>query len=113
MIQILHNPRCSKSRGCLAFIEQSGKEYQVINYLKTVLTFDELNILISKLKIKPLELVRKNEPVWIEKYKGKNMTDKEIISAMAEHPILIERPIIINGDNAVIARPPENAASII
>ena len=113
MIQILHNPRCSKSRGCLAFLEQSGKEYEVINYLKADPSIEELRVIISKLTIKPLELVRKKEPVWIEKYEGKNLTDADIIQAMAEHPILIERPIVINGEKAVIGRPVENAASII
>ena len=113
MIQIFHNTRCGKSRGCLAFIKDSGKAYEVIKYLETPPTFQELSEVIRKLNISPLELVRQNESVWIESFKDKKMTDVEIIHAMITHPILIERPIVINGDKAVIARPAENAKEII
>lgn len=113
MIQIFHNSRCGKSRECLAFIEDSGKEFEVIKYLENVPTIEELTEIIRKLNIKPLELVRQKEKIWIDTYKIKTMTDHEIIKAMIKNPILIERPIVINGEKAVIARPLENAKSIL
>ena len=113
MIQVFHNPRCTKSRECLAFLEDSEKEYEIIKYLETPPTFDELSDIIKKLNIKPIELVRRKEPLWIEKFKSKKLSDKQIIEAMVANPILIERPIVINGDKAMIARPLEKAAAII
>jgi arsenate reductase (glutaredoxin) len=113
MIQIYHNSRCGKSRECLAFLEDSGQEYEVIKYLDTNPTFDKLKIIISKLNIKPIELVRQKEKIWVENYKSTTLTDDEIISAMISNPILIERPIVINGNKAVIARPLTKAMSII
>ena len=113
MIQIYHNSRCTKSRECLAFIEDSGIEYEVIKYLDNVPTFDELKTIIEKLDLKPIELVRQKEQVWLENFKNTTMTDDEIIQAMISNPILIERPIVINGDKAVIARPLEKAVTIL
>jgi arsenate reductase len=113
MIKILHNARCTKSRECLAFLEDSGKEYEVVKYLETPPTFEELKQIIKMLNIKPIALVRQKETVWVEKYKNKKLTDKQIIQAMVSNPILIERPIVINGDKAIIARPLEKAADII
>jgi arsenate reductase len=113
MIQIYHNSRCGKSRECLVFLEKSGQEYEIIKYLEDVPTFEELKEIIKKLGIKPLELVRKKEKTWIENFKDKQLSDDEIINAMILNPILIERPIVINGNKAVIARPLENAASIL
>ena len=113
MIQIYHNSRCGKSRECLAFLEDSGQEYEVIKYLVTTPTFDELKIIISKLNIKPIELVRQKEKIWVENFKNKTLTDDQIIAAMISNPILIERPIVINGNKAVIARPLTKAMSII
>ena len=113
MIQIYHNSRCTKSRECLAFIEDSGIEYEVIKYLDNVPTFDELKTIIEKLDLKPIELVRQKEQVWLENLKNTTMTDDEIIQAMISNPILIERPIVINGDKAVIARPLEKAVTIL
>lgn len=113
MIQIYHNSRCTKSRECLAFIEDSGIEYEVIKYLDNVPTFDELKTIIEKLDLKPIELVRQKEQVWLENFKDTTMTDDEIIQAMISNPILIERPIVINGDKAVIARPMEKAVTIL
>lgn len=113
MIQIYHNARCSKSRECLAFMEETGQEFEVIKYLDDVPSFEELKSIIGKLGIKPIELVRQKEKIWIENFKGKEMSDDEVIQAMILNPILIERPIIINGDKAIIARPIEKAAAII
>ncbi|WP_369047808.1 arsenate reductase (glutaredoxin) [Tenacibaculum sp. UWU-22] len=113
MIKIYHNPRCSKSRQGLAILEQSGKEFEVVKYLDNTLSEKELTEIIALLHIKPIELVRKNEQIWKDNFKGKNLSDTDIIKAMAENPKLIERPIVINGNKAVIGRPPESIQEII
>ena len=79
MITIYHNPRCGKSREGLALIQQSGKPFEVVKYLEEVPTLEELTLIINKLKLNPLELVRQKEAIWIEKYKGKTLTDFEIM----------------------------------
>ena len=104
MIQIYHNQRCGKSRSCLLFLEESDKEFEIINYLNTPPTAVELTLLLKKLNFKPIELVRQKEKIWIENYKGKTLTDNQIIQAMAENPILIERPIIVKDNQAIIGR---------
>ncbi len=113
MINIYHNPRCSKSRQGLALLEESGKEFEIIKYLEDKLSVDKLESIISKLGIKPIELIRKNEAIWKSSYKGKTLSDREIIEAMVTNPKLIERPIVINGTKAVVGRPPETILNII
>jgi arsenate reductase len=104
MIQIYHNPRCGKSRNCLAFIQESEKEYEIINYLQETPSFDELRALLEKLDLEPIQLVRQKEKIWIENYKNKQLSEDEIIQAMVLNPILIERPIVVIGDKAIIGR---------
>ncbi|WP_299008289.1 arsenate reductase (glutaredoxin) [uncultured Tenacibaculum sp.] len=113
MIKIYHNPRCSKSRQSLEILENSGKEFKTVKYLDTIPSEEELKGVISLLNISPIDLVRKNEKIWKEEYKGKELSDAEIIKAMVENPKLIERPIVINGNKAVVGRPPENIKEII
>lgn len=113
MIQIYHNPRCGKSRNCMLFLEESNNEFEVINYLKTPPTASELVALLKKLKFKPIDLVRQKETIWIENYKDKKLTDAEIIQAMAENPILIERPIVIKNGEAIVGRDLEKVGSFI
>lgn len=113
MITIYHNPRCTKSRQGLQLLEESGKKFEVVKYLDDIPTEEELTNIIKLLDIKPIELVRKNEVVWKENYKGKELSDKEMIKAMIQNPKLIERPIIINGNKAVIGRPTEKILDII
>jgi len=113
MISIYHNPRCSKSRQGLALLEQSGKEFEIVNYLEDKLSFDKLENIISKLGIKPIELIRKNEAIWKSDYKSKILSDREIIDAMVTNPKLIERPIVVNKTKAVVGRPTETILSII
>jgi arsenate reductase len=113
MIKIYHNPRCSKSREGLAVLENSKKEFEIVKYLDAVPSKDELTKIIRLLDISPLQLVRKNEKIWKENFKGKELTDAEIIIAMVQNPKLIERPIIINNKKAVIGRPSENILTII
>lgn len=107
MIKIYHNPRCRKSREGLLELTNSGKEFEVIEYLKNVPSKKELEEVLSFLNISPDELVRKNEAVWKDNFKGKELTDEEIVEAMIANPKLIERPIIIKGNKAIIGRPKE------
>lgn len=113
MITIYHNPRCSKSREGLTYLEDKGVQYKITKYLDEPLTKEELTDILRKLNFKPIELVRTKEEIWKELTKDKNLDDNEIIEAMVKYPRLIERPIIINGDKAVIARPTENIDTII
>lgn len=113
MIQIYHNPRCGKSRNCLAFIDQSNQEYEIIPYLTETPSFDELKSLLQKLDLQPIQLVRTKEKIWIENYKGKTMNDDEIIQAMIDNPILIERPIVVKDGKAIIGRDPDLVAAFL
>ncbi len=113
MIKIYHNPRCRKSREGLELLEKSGTEFEVIKYLEDVPSADELGEIIKFLGIPATDLVRKNEAVWKENYKGKTLTDDEIVKAMIQHPKLIERPIVTKGTKAVIGRPAERIKDIL
>ena len=113
MITIYHNPRCSKSRQGLSILEESGKEFEVVKYLDTPLNSEELSNIIEQLGIKPIDLVRKNEAIWKENFKDKDLSDQEAIKVMVENPKLIERPIVVNNGKAVVGRPPEKINTIL
>lgn len=112
-MKIYHNPRCSKSRQTLSLIEEKNKEIEIIEYLKTPATVEELESILEKLGIKAIDLVRKKEQIWIEDYKGRDLTDKKIIEAMVENPNIMERPIVIDGNKAIIGRPPEKVLTFM
>lgn len=112
-MKIYHNPRCSKSRQGLAILEDSKLTFETIKYLDTPISKEELTDIIKLLAIAPIDLVRKNESIWKENFKGKELSDAEVITAMVENPKLIERPIVINNGKAVIGRPPEIIKSIL
>lgn len=109
---IFHNNRCSKSRCALDFLNEQHIEYEVFNYLDGIAK-EKLQEVIQMLGIKPEELVRKVEQIYKDNYKGKMLTDDEWIDAMVQHPVLIERPIVINGDKAVIGRPIERVIDLV
>ena len=113
MITIYHNPRCTKSREGLCEIENLNQPVEIRKYLDEPFTKIELEEVIKKLNISPIELVRTKESIWIENYKGKELSDTQIVQAMLENPKLIERPIIVNGNKAVIARPKEKINAIL
>ncbi|WP_119792259.1 arsenate reductase (glutaredoxin) [Flavobacterium anhuiense] len=113
MIQIYHNPRCGKSRNCLAFIEKSNQDFEIIPYLTETPSFDQLKTLLGQLNLEPIQLIRIKEKIWIENFKGKTLSDDEIINAMVENPILIERPIVVKDGKAIIGRDPELVASFL
>jgi len=104
MIEVLHNPRCSKSRAGIKYLDEKGIKYKIVNYLKEPLTKEQLQEILKKLNMKPSELVRKKEKLFRE-LNLKEASEDEILEAMVENPKLIERPIVINGDKAVVARP--------
>lgn len=110
---IYHNPKCTKSRQTLGLLEESGAEPKVIEYLKTPPTAAELKGILAKLGMKPEQLVRKGEDVYKEKFAGKTLTDAQWIEALVKNPILIERPIVVSGDRAVLGRPPENVKALM
>jgi arsenate reductase len=112
-MKIYHNPRCAKSRQTLALLQENGVEPEVVLYLKTIPTVEALKSLVSKLGIHPLQLIRKGEPAWKENFKEKDLSDDEILSAMVAYPKLIERPIVVKGQKAVLGRPPENVLEFI
>ncbi|TRO66334.1 arsenate reductase (glutaredoxin) [Christiangramia sabulilitoris] len=113
MLKIYHNARCSKSREGLEILEKSGREYEVIEYLKEPLSENELEQLVKKLDIAPIQLVRKNEKVWKENYKDKDLSDRELITVMVKNPKLIERPVVETERKAVIGRPPSDIEKLL
>ncbi len=96
MIQIYHNPRCGKSRDCLTQIKAFTTEIEIKLYLSNPLSVEELTTIVSKLNIKPIDLVRINEKIWIENYKNKNWNDKDVLEIIFQNPLLMQRPIVIN-----------------
>ena len=111
-MKIYHNPRCSKSREALAIVKKNTSKFEIVEYLKNPLTVKEIKVLLPQLNINASELVRTQEAIWKDKYKGKILTDNEIINIMAKNPKLIERPIVEHNNKAVIGRPPENVLSL-
>lgn len=113
MIKIYHNPRCRKSREGLQILKDYKKEFEIIKYLENIPTEGDLCNILYLLNIAPIELVRKKEQIWKDNYKGKRLSGKDIIKAMAKHPKLIERPIVVNGKKAIIGRPAELIIAIL
>ena len=101
-LTIYHNPRCSKSRKALEKLTEKGAEIEVVEYLKTPLTKKILKNLLMKLNMKPMDIIRTNEDVFKQKFKGKNFTDDEWIQILIENPILLQRPIVVGEYKAEI-----------
>ncbi len=112
-MKIYHNPRCRKSREGLQILEDSGAAFETVLYLENPPSEKELKSIISKLGITPRELVRTGEADWKENFKGRDLSDDEIIKAMVSYPKLIERPIVVKGDKAVVGRPPEKIKELL
>ncbi len=113
-MQIYHNPRCSKSRQTLALLNENGIEPEIVLYLEQPPTAVELKKIIGKLGITARELLRKGESDYKEQGMADNsLSDAQLIDAMCRYPRLIERPIVIDGERAVLGRPPENVLSLI
>ncbi len=113
MIRILHNPRCGKSRAGLKFLQERGIEPEIIKYLDDTPTAEEFKSILKKMGAKPTDVLRKNESIFKENYKGKEFSDDEWIDIMVSNPKLIERPIVINGNKAVLGRPAEDIEKVL
>jgi arsenate reductase len=109
----LHNPRCSKSRAALELVRNAGVELPVREYLQEPLTVDELRRIVQLLGVRPIDIVRRGEAQYAALGLGEATPDEEVLRAMAEHPILIERPIVVRGGRAVVGRPPERVQEIL
>ncbi|XQW86387.1 arsenate reductase (glutaredoxin) [Thalassotalea piscium] len=112
MFTIYHNPRCSKSRQTLALLEEKGVDITIVEYLKNPLTESEIKSLLTKLDKSPIEMMRTKEAEFSEQ-NLKGADDLTLIKAMSNTPKLIERPIVVKGNKAVIGRPPENVLTLI
>ena len=111
---IFHNPRCSKSRQALGLLQEQGIEPEVVEYLKTPLSTQTLQNLCQKLGANVVDMMRTKEREFKELGLGdRGVTDDELLQAMTQNPILLERPIVVCGDKAVIGRPPENVLELI
>ncbi|MCR9171737.1 MAG: arsenate reductase (glutaredoxin) [bacterium] len=109
---VYHNPRCSKSRMAVQYLEAEGKSFDVVEYLKEIPSAEELDQVLNLLGMEPEELLRKNEADFKENFKGKELSRSEWIEAMRAYPKIIERPIVIKGKKAVVARPTEKIVEL-
>ena len=112
-ITIYHNPRCGKSREGLKLLEEAGVEFQTRLYLKDPVSKEELSEVVQKLGISAEGLLRKKEAIFKEEYANKSLSEEDCLDAMLTHPKLIERPIVVNGDKAIIGRPPSLISDIL
>ena len=113
-VTIYHNPRCSKSRQALQLLRDQGIEPEIVEYLKTPPTADELDAVLAKLGLEPRAVMRAKEAAYREAgMADKGLSRRALIDLMAANPIVIERPIVVNGARAALGRPPENVLSIL
>jgi len=113
-VRVFHNPNCSKCRLTMDILNDKGVDTTVVEYLNTPPNKDELNEILNLLGVEPRELMRKHEAPYAENnLDNTELTRDQLIQAMMDHPILIERPIIINGNKATIGRPPEKVLDIL
>ena len=111
---IYHNPRCSKSRQTLEILNQKDVNAEVVLYLENPPSIEEVTSILQKLGLDPRDVIRKAEEEYkLLNLKDQSLTENELITFMSENPKLIERPIVIKGNKAIIGRPPENVLSII
>lgn len=113
MLKIYHNPRCRKSRETLQLIKEADADVEVVEYLKTPPTEDELHDLLSKLNLPVDYLIRKNEELFKTQFKGKELSEDQWIKVLVENPQLLERPIVVKDDEAILGRPPENVMKLL
>jgi arsenate reductase len=112
-LTIYHNPRCRKSRETLELLEKKGANVKIVQYLTDTPTEKELASILQKLHMQAEDLIRKGESIFKDNYKGKSFTNEEWIKIMVENPKLIERPIVVKNNKAVIGRPPENVLDLL
>ena len=113
-VTIFHNPRCSKSRQTLSLIQEKNIDINIIEYLKTPPDISQLKQILKQLGYEPRQLMRKSEQIYKDLGLGnENKTTEDLVIAMAQNPILIERPIVLSGEKAAIGRPPESVLNIL
>lgn len=110
---IYHNPRCSKSRQTLKLIRDNNVEPKIVEYLKEMPSAKDLKLILAKLDMKVTDVIRKEEAVFKEKFKGKSFNDDEWLTIIDENPKLLQRPIVVKGSKAVMGRPPENVIDLL
>jgi arsenate reductase len=113
MITIYHNPKCAKSRAGLEFLKTKDVEYKVVEYLKEPLTREQFKDILMKLGKSPKDIIRTQEEIYKEKFRGKNFTDDEWITILLENPKLIQRPIVVKGYKAILAQPAEEIEKLL
>lgn len=107
MFTIYHNPRCKKSRAGLHYLQSKTNDIQIVEYLKNPINEQTLSTLLMKLNKKPQEMIRTQEAIFKQNFKGKNFTESEWVKIMVENPKLIKRPIVVSGNKAVWGDPAE------
>ncbi len=107
MITIYHKANCNTSNRAMRYLRESGKKFKVVHYLEEVPSREELSSLVKKLGLHAEDLVRKKEPLFQEEFSKKKFSEQEWIDILHQHPILLERPILVKRTRAIIARPPE------
>ncbi|MDF1672660.1 MAG: arsenate reductase (glutaredoxin) [Vicingaceae bacterium] len=112
-MKIYHNPRCSKSRQTLQLIKDANADVEIIEYLIAIPSKEELKDILKKLNLNALDILRKGEADYKENFKGEDLSNDEWIEAMIKYPKLIERPIVVKGNKAILGRPPENVLELI
>lgn len=113
-LTLYHNPRCSKSRQTLKLLREAGEEPRIVEYLKTPPDAAQIKRLLKALGKEPREAMRTGEAIYKELgLADPSNTQQQLIDAIASHPILLERPIVVAGDRAVIGRPPENVSALL
>ena len=113
MLTVYHNPRCRKSRETLQLIQDAEEEFEVVEYLKDPPSEETLREILSKLELPVDYMIRKNESLFKEEFKGKQLSDEEWMKVLSENPSLMERPIVVKDGQAVIGRPPENVNRLL
>jgi arsenate reductase (glutaredoxin) len=111
-VRIYHNPRCSTSRRTLALLREKGIEPEIVEYLKTPYTADALKALLAQLGMPAQALVRKKEAAAAG-IDPASLSEDALIAAMEEHPIIVERPIVVSGEKAALGRPPEQVLDVL
>jgi len=112
-VTIYHNPRCKKSKETLSLLEEKGIEPEIVENLKNPPDKETLRNILQKLNKKPEDIIRKQEKVFKDNYKGKDLSEDEWLTVLTENPKLIERPIVLKGEKAALGRPPENVLEIL
>jgi arsenate reductase len=112
-LRIYHNPQCKKSRAGLHYLQQSGREFEVVEYIKKPLTEKEVEKLLIKLNLKPADILRKQEDYYKQHLKGKHFEDHELVKIIIQNPKLLQRPIVESIYKAVVGDPVENIATLL